>query len=71
MPDHPAGARRVFLRVAGEVGVAVHEHTGVQKVRGTAKGICSSRNRMHPYSLLAGVSGHICAAVPCRAPQEL
>ena len=34
MPDHPAGARRVFLRVAGEVGVAVHEHTGVQEVRG-------------------------------------
>ncbi len=36
MPDHPAGARRVFLRVAGEVGVAVHEHMGVQKVRGDA-----------------------------------
>ncbi len=36
MPDHPAGARKVFLRVAREVGVAVHEHTGVQKVRGNA-----------------------------------
>ena len=33
MPNHPARARLVFLRVAGEVNVDVHEHTGVREVR--------------------------------------
>ena len=34
MPNHPARARLVFLRVAGEVNIAVHERAGVSEVRG-------------------------------------
>ena len=47
MPDHPAGARRVFLRVANEVGVAVHEHTGVQEVCGNATRTMRCQNQLY------------------------
>ena len=46
MPDHPARARNVFLRVAGEVGVDVHERAGVREVRSNGTSLRARHRRL-------------------------